>query len=43
MNILIIELGNKSGHVGFVFVTNLNGLATSQLEPDLFNRRVEKV
>jgi len=31
-----LELGNGSGQVGFVFVSNLNGLTISQPEPNLF-------
>jgi len=31
-----LELGNRSGRVGFVFVSNLNGLRISRPEPNSF-------
>ena len=38
---LILELGNRSCRVGFVFVSNLNGLKNPQPEPNPFIKRVE--
>ena len=37
-----LGLSNRSGRVGFVFGSKLNGLKTPRPEPDLFNKRVEK-
>jgi len=37
-----LELGNRPCRVGFVFVSNLNGLRIPLLEPNLFIKRVEK-
>ena len=39
---MTIELGNRSGQIGFVFISNLNGLRIPQLESNSFIKRVEK-
>ena len=39
---LKLRLSNRSGRVGFVFGSKLNGLKTPRPELDLFNKRVEK-
>jgi len=38
-----IGLSNKSSRVEFVFVSNLNGLRNSRLEPNPFIKRVENL
>ena len=38
-----LELGNRSCRVGFVFVSNLNGLRNPQPEPNPFIKRVENL
>ena len=35
-----VELGNGSGRVGFISVSNLNGLRISQPEPNPFIKRL---
>ena len=37
-----LELGNGSGRVGFVFMSNLNELRIPQPKPNPFIKRVEK-
>jgi len=37
-----LELGNRSCQVGFVFVSNLNGLKIPRSEPNLFIKGIEK-
>ena len=39
---LNLGLSNRSGRVGFVFGSKLNGLKTPRPKPDLFNKRVQK-
>ena len=43
LSVWFLELGLGSCRVGFVFRLNLNGLKTSEPEPDLFNKRVENL
>jgi len=43
LRIFGLGLSNRSGRVGFVFGSKLNGLKTPRPEPDLFNKRVQKL
>jgi len=43
LRIFGLGLSNRSGRVEFMFGSKLNGLKTLRPEPDLFNKRVQKL